>query len=188
MTLDLYRFFDANDQLLYVGISLSAVTRMAQHRGTQPWWHEVATVKVQQLGARTRQEAQAIERAAIHAEQPRHNVIHNRPSHTPRAVQQWVCMKCRDQISRGSQQGFLQVPAGSEGWQCVCLGCDPIGGTLYWIDSGRLTNKSDVHRWSLHLRRKRWFDAESWLDMIRMSCRIDGALADAQQALSQLSR
>jgi predicted GIY-YIG superfamily endonuclease len=74
----LYRFFDAGGQLLYVGISLDPGARWKQHRSDKPWWGEVATVTVEPH--ETRAAVVQAERAAIIAEKPKYNVVHNRGS------------------------------------------------------------------------------------------------------------
>ena len=75
---DLYRFFDADGRLLYVGISFSAVARASQHRGEKPWWPEVANMTVERHD--TRDAAAEAELAAILSEKPIHNVVGNRGS------------------------------------------------------------------------------------------------------------
>jgi predicted GIY-YIG superfamily endonuclease len=74
---DLYRFFDEHGDLLYVGISYSAVQRMAQHAADKSWWADVASTTIEKLGVITRAEALDIEREAIVSERPIHNVVHN---------------------------------------------------------------------------------------------------------------
>jgi hypothetical protein len=74
--MDLYRFFDADDRLLYIGISLSAVQRAAGHRHRQPWWDDVARMDVEHFPDVTRDEILRIEREAIRTERPLHNVVH----------------------------------------------------------------------------------------------------------------
>lgn len=75
--MDLYRFYDEHDTLLYIGISLSAAARASQHKATQPWWHEVARMDVEHLATDDRREAERLERAAIAAEEPLYNVAGN---------------------------------------------------------------------------------------------------------------
>lgn len=89
--IDLYRFYDRDDELLYVGISLSAVARASQHKATQPWWHEVARMDVEHLLTDDRVVAELAERRAIETEHPRHNIVWNRarvgpPAPAPAAV------------------------------------------------------------------------------------------------------
>jgi len=74
--IDLYRFYDATERLLYVGISLSAAGRAADHRGEKGWWRDVARMEVEHLDV-ARDEALRIERKTILAERPLHNVVHN---------------------------------------------------------------------------------------------------------------
>ena len=72
----LYRFFDGQDVLLYIGISLNPHHRWRHHRLKQPWWHEVSKITIQTFD--TREAAAAAEFAAIRNERPRHNRALNR--------------------------------------------------------------------------------------------------------------
>lgn len=71
-SVSLYRHYDAADVLLYVGISLSAIRRMGQHRYESRWFNRVATIRVEHF--QTREAAQAAERTAISSEAPLFNV------------------------------------------------------------------------------------------------------------------
>jgi hypothetical protein len=73
---DLYRFYDADDRLLYVGISLHAAQRASEHRRDKPWWPDVARMNVEHLDG-DRKTAEAAERRAIVNERPLHNVTWN---------------------------------------------------------------------------------------------------------------
>lgn len=77
----LYRHFNAAGDLLYVGISLSAVHRLSQHRDSSPWFSEIARVEVQAY--LTRDAALEAERAAIMSERPKHNKVHARKNNDP---------------------------------------------------------------------------------------------------------
>ena len=68
----LYRAFDAEDQLLYVGISVGPRERFNQHAATKPWWNEVARIEIERFA--TAAEAGAAELTAIRDEHPRYNV------------------------------------------------------------------------------------------------------------------
>lgn len=70
----LYRHFDADGTLLYVGISLGVMHRLAQHMSGSPWTAEIARVEVMRF--ETRAEALRVEREAIQIEKPRHNIVH----------------------------------------------------------------------------------------------------------------
>jgi hypothetical protein len=77
----LYRFYDAGGALLYVGITLDPGARWRAHRDDKPWWHQVATISLEVHP--TRDAVLAAERAAIVAEKPQHNVVHNRGPRLP---------------------------------------------------------------------------------------------------------
>lgn len=78
----LYRLFDADGTLLYVGISYSAISRYAQHKATQPWIGDVCRIEIETHDV-SRAEIEEIERAAIIAEKPKHNKQHNTPPRGP---------------------------------------------------------------------------------------------------------
>ena len=72
----LYRYFDPDGKLLYVGISLSPTYRQSQHRDSSHWYERIETMRVQWFDCR--RDALDAERAAIKAECPECNVMHNR--------------------------------------------------------------------------------------------------------------
>lgn len=79
----LYRHFDANGDLLYVGISDTPALREQQHRDRSPWFPLVA--KSTHRWFDTRSAAASAEREAIRAEGPIFNRTHN-PGHVDRAI------------------------------------------------------------------------------------------------------
>ena len=70
----LYRFYDATDELLYVGATTNPRFRIQTHRREKEWWQEVVTIKIQHFT--NLDQLLAEERAAIEAENPRHNLVH----------------------------------------------------------------------------------------------------------------
>lgn len=72
MTCALYRHYDADGQLLYVGIALSPVARLSQHMSASHWSDDIATVTIERH--ETREDAEDAERAAIREEKPAHNI------------------------------------------------------------------------------------------------------------------
>ena len=66
-----YRLFDTDDTLLYVGISKHFGQRWEQHAGLQPWWPDVHHQTV--FWCATREDALLAEKRAIHEERPIHN-------------------------------------------------------------------------------------------------------------------
>ncbi len=73
----LYRFFDEAGDLLYVGITVDIGARWNAHSKDKPWWSDVRSCTVEPHPDRPA--VLAAERAAIVAERPKHNVVHNRP-------------------------------------------------------------------------------------------------------------
>ena len=70
----LYRHFDEDGALLYVGISLSALNRLAAHIEDSAWYWSIATVKIEVHP--TREAAEEAERQAIRNERPLFNHMH----------------------------------------------------------------------------------------------------------------
>lgn len=68
----LYRHFDAEGNLLYVGISLSAVARLIQHRSSG-WFDQIVRIDIERFDSRDT--ALAAENIAIKKERPRHNKV-----------------------------------------------------------------------------------------------------------------
>jgi len=71
-----YRFYNAQRELLYIGMTTSRPSsRWTWHRKNAEWWREAAFVSVQWILDGT---AKAVEKAAIQAEQPLYNKQHMR--------------------------------------------------------------------------------------------------------------
>jgi hypothetical protein len=68
---ELYRCFAEDGSLLYVGISVSAASRMGQHKGYSGWWRLVARIEVEHYQTRTA--AREAELEAIRTESPAYN-------------------------------------------------------------------------------------------------------------------
>jgi len=74
MTTSLYRHYDKAGNLLYIGISLSAVQRLGQHAEHSHWFALISKVTIEHF--ENRESALAAERAAIIEERPLHNIHH----------------------------------------------------------------------------------------------------------------
>lgn len=72
----LYRHFDADGRLLYVGMTRDPQRRLSRHKKSF-WFKDICDVKVEWFQNRT--DALVAERIAIQAEQPLHNVTHSLP-------------------------------------------------------------------------------------------------------------
>ena len=69
----LYRHFSESGNLLYVGVSLSAVQRLSQHKDHSKWFDEIHEVKIEWFPSRS--EALDAETKAIQRESPLHNIM-----------------------------------------------------------------------------------------------------------------
>lgn len=70
----LYRFYDHDDQLLYVGITMNPAQRWLDHRNQKPWWLDVAKITVDAYPDRAA--VLAAEHEAIKVERPVYNIQH----------------------------------------------------------------------------------------------------------------
>jgi excisionase family DNA binding protein len=68
----LYRFYAESGDLLYIGITGQGANRWTHHSKYQPWWTEVATIRVEHHDSLDA--VAAAEAEAIIAERPRYNV------------------------------------------------------------------------------------------------------------------
>lgn len=72
MTCALYRHFNSEGVLLYVGISLNAVNRTKQHGKVSKWYEEISTITIQHYP--NRKEAIEAEGIAVKSEGPLYNI------------------------------------------------------------------------------------------------------------------
>lgn len=70
-----YRLFDSDGCLLYVGISINPKARWGMHARDKSWWPEVAEKTIELHP--NRDAAEAAERHTIAAEAPKYNVEHS---------------------------------------------------------------------------------------------------------------
>ena len=68
----LYRHFDSQGKLLYVGVSLSFLQRLGQHKENSHWFSLISRVEIESFPSRS--EALSAERQAIRSEDPAYNV------------------------------------------------------------------------------------------------------------------
>ena len=71
----LYRHYDSNDNLLYIGVSLNALNRLSQHKRTGAWFNDISRVSIDKY--ETRQLVLDAEREAIVNESPKYNKQHS---------------------------------------------------------------------------------------------------------------
>jgi predicted GIY-YIG superfamily endonuclease len=80
----LYRFFDAQGQLLYVGLTENVASRWRQHNTFKPRWADVATATLEHFA--TREKAAAAEVRAIEQERPLWNIKTHREASRPKPI------------------------------------------------------------------------------------------------------
>jgi excinuclease UvrABC nuclease subunit len=107
MTTYLYRLWDDNDQLLYVGISKSAMARLTQHQRNKEWSQEIAKVTIESVGSRD--EAQRLEKIAIQNEQPKYNIQHagDQINLTNQLLDQWSKLNRMQRVAVIDQIKYL---------------------------------------------------------------------------------
>jgi hypothetical protein len=75
----LYRHFDPNGELLYVGVSLHALNRQNQHFKEAEWQKSIYQIVIEPF--ETREQGLAAEELAIRTEFPKFNSTHNKRRH-----------------------------------------------------------------------------------------------------------
>jgi excinuclease UvrABC nuclease subunit len=71
-----YRLYDAERTLLYVGITNNVRARFQHHANKQPWWPNVTHVETDEVGGRDEAVSREIELiASLH---PQHNAVTKR--------------------------------------------------------------------------------------------------------------
>lgn len=81
MMTSLYRHFDRDGRLLYVGISKNAVARLNGHKGKASWYADIRNVTIANYPSRDA--ALRAEARAIRTESPAHNVQRPAPKPIP---------------------------------------------------------------------------------------------------------
>ena len=66
-----YQFFNADDELIYVGITYDFKARLSVHKWRKAWWPEVARIETRDYP--TRFDAQVVEHHLMRAHLPKHN-------------------------------------------------------------------------------------------------------------------
>jgi predicted GIY-YIG superfamily endonuclease len=71
----LYRHYQPNGDLLYVGVTLSVLNRSNAHVNEARWRNLICLIVIEPFA--TREEALEAERVAIRNEYPKYNAVHN---------------------------------------------------------------------------------------------------------------
>lgn len=110
----LYRFYDVDGALLYVGITVNLARRWEDHAAEKAWWPRVARKTVVLYGSR--KDALAAEAGAIIAEVPIHNVAGQVPSGGDRDVVLKRLERRLADAKRSLKAHTHQFDATIEGW------------------------------------------------------------------------
>lgn len=73
MSACLYRCYSSDEQLLYIGISIRAATRLREHGAQSSWFGSVARIAVEHFASRG--DAASAELLAIRTERPKFNIV-----------------------------------------------------------------------------------------------------------------
>jgi len=87
-----YRHFDADGRLLYIGCSHDPLYRFMGHKSASSWAHEVANISVQWFD--DREAALEAERKAIMTDRPAHNAIPGERQYKPWPANQGHVLLC----------------------------------------------------------------------------------------------
>ncbi len=112
-----YRLHDADDRLLYLGITVDFAARIKQHSTDKPWWGDVVRMSLERHPDRAT--ALAAEQVAIRTERPRHNTQHNGQ---PPANRPWWAMKdyvTADDLVRVYDHTDVGRHLGNAGWHTL---------------------------------------------------------------------
>lgn len=118
-----YRIYDADDNLLYVGCSIGLPSRISSHERFQEWWPEVARITVEHYEDRAT--ALDHELLAIQTEHPQHNVVHRKFTEDELERRREMRRRNREAAeaaARAYQQRTEQPPWDPEG-RVLCTNC-----------------------------------------------------------------
>lgn len=125
----LYRHWNSDGELLYVGISLSAVQRLGQHRTTAHWFGQIANMTIEWFDSR--EAALEAERQAIKSECPKFNKAHNAANDNGPVIDEVVVdghgVYLVRTIETGLFQGIFWAESKADLWDTFDEFGDPFG-------------------------------------------------------------
>lgn len=84
--LTLYRFWNSDGDLLYVGRTVNFAQRWSKHQGATSWWLEIAQITIEHFA--DADFLDAAEFKAIQTENPRHNIRGRNGANPDRKIRQ----------------------------------------------------------------------------------------------------
>lgn len=124
-----YRAFDADTRLLYVGCTLDFERRKAEHTYMRPWGRDVARWTVERF--EDQRSALAAEERAIAAEKPLHNAMYNGAGLTG-----WNEERRASDACVHGHPWSENVKTNAQGMR-ICATCERIAGWRYDAKRGR---------------------------------------------------
>jgi predicted GIY-YIG superfamily endonuclease len=126
----LYRFYNAGDELLYIGLTTNPGQRFTSHAHKKPWWTEVANITLEQHPDYPT--LVIAEREAIQKEKPLHNVIHNgKPRFVAEPKRLYKGMEIGNVYGLGLHDGTFLI--------CLIEDGDEMGvGVIPWMPTNEL--------------------------------------------------
>jgi len=82
----LYRLWNAENKLLYIGISKSAMVRLSEHQQTKEWATEIHNITLEYFDSR--ELCLLAESKAIKSEKPKYNIAHNQQYPEPQILKE----------------------------------------------------------------------------------------------------
>lgn len=100
----LYRHYAEDGTLLYVGMSLSVVSRLIQHKYGSPWYTQVVRIEIEWFT--TKRKVMAAEKRAIRKENPVHNIRDKRNVRKLRIAKriEWLSGRFQDSSNTSTAQ------------------------------------------------------------------------------------
>lgn len=162
----LYRHFDADGSLLYVGVSLHSMRRLAQHMSGSEWHHQIAAVQIQWLP--TRAAAFAAEAIAIAREMPVWNTARP-PIPNGKGAPPIPSLDAPDVRVIGDDLHPI-IWSGVQ-WAVTEYGIEARDGR-YLIEAHRLRESEPDHSWAKHLDEKDWVDIKDFRLAFAVACTV----------------
>lgn len=192
----LYRLFDSEGALLYVGVAGNPGRRWEQHAGEKPWWGLVARTTLQHF--EHRQDALVAELEAIRNEDPIYNIVgrgvrriikENTVSESPRMDR--LSAAADREFASDSLVGSFFHSADPPGWQ-GCVVAEPHPGVyLVELFSWMMGESSNQELVTLaEMTDWQFYDTAEWMNNVYehgLKQRWEHARAERRQRVEKAS-
>lgn len=131
MRTHLYRHFSADGTLLYVGISMSALIRLSQHKVHSAWFDNIRSVTIELFDSR--KDGLEAERRAIETELPKHNIIYKKDIVV-------IKEEAKECLSQRSAENLITKVVNFDVWYSIDDLPVPLrrGQIIQYMDEGKL--------------------------------------------------